>query len=650
MKQDKGITLITLLIIIIVLTVLTGTSINLLINDNKTIEKSESAKMGALRAEILDKIQNETKTAINEFGDYSQSLAINNLFKNYNENKIVELIVETNGRLGITFQEQGYEFKYFVSNRGEVTAVSEYAFEKENTQYAIKSKIYGEEKNAYELLAPVPLGFVASKIGAEITPEEFTANENDGMVNVTLIDVNGNLVSDKYYFGEDKIEHGLVIYEGEEEVYNLNEEELKKVQEERNQFVWIPVEEEDLNNMLVADESGDLYYIQEKELITMVDASGEEREAKLRTVVEPYFDYELVSLEDNKENGEDNKKEIEFLNEILEDELDKEVLIKRFNNILRRDFNNMIVSIKKYGGFFINRDFPKSSVVRINWMNWWKKQNNMNKENIYYNNEYFYTNTIYQTQYELIKKFTDKSVFLRTDNTYRYYYPYYGISNPYSSYIDTAKDATMVKNIKRLNYEYHIITQGMVVDNSKFEGEFELDSENKLTFSATNLNFAKNSAFSKFAIDKEESVIVNEKGDFIIEKIDYNIPYTSTFFATTQGTANNTWIDVDKIEGKINFKNNKITGKIFLKFYNDKRLSGTDELDTSKVLKELTKEFSGTIDFENKKFYGETNYTFVNVVYAGGKKSHKAGMNKIKLRHSWMGFSDASSRMTLYMK
>ena len=174
--------------------------------------------------------------------------------------------------------------------------------------------------------------------------------------------------------------------------YLYSKTELKKVQEERNQFVWIPVKEDDLNSLLVVDEkNGDLYYIKKRSHAVTVDNADKTKEAKKRSIVEPYFGYELVTMESNK----DNEKEVEFLKDLLKDDLNNEKLMNEFNVILRKDFNNMINSIKKYGGFYVSRDFSINK-KGVNWLNFWKIQNNRNKENVYYNNERFYTNTIYQ--------------------------------------------------------------------------------------------------------------------------------------------------------------------------------------------------------------------------------------------------------------
>ena len=434
MNKNKGITLIALIVTTAVLLILAGISINLAIGDNGTVSKTENARMESLRTQVLDMIQNETKTAINEFGEYSQILAITNLVENYDETEITELVVETNDRLGITFEEQENEFKYVVSNKGEVTAVSEYVYGKENTKYYEDEKIFelNDKTNidistAYDLLAPVPLGFVASKAGKELTPEENSINA-DGTVSVSIINENNEIVQDKYYYGEDKIEYGLVIYEGEKDINWSDEQQLNEAQTTRDQFVWIPVDEKELNSMLVTDEKGDLYF---EKIVYDDSLQYPDKEMKLR---EPA--HEILEFFNPDKQRED-------LNKIINTSDDKN---EEYNRMLRIDFNNLIKSIRKFGGFYIGRYETNSGSHDLNGNNkdeagvtrrahnvngsrndnffhyWYLLNNKWNKDNRYYNNNNILTTMNYALQQELVGKFVNNKVRKVNDDSYKYFY------------------------------------------------------------------------------------------------------------------------------------------------------------------------------------------------------------------------------------
>lgn len=410
MKKNKGITLIVLVITIIVMSILIGVSIRLVAGKKGLIARSKTTKEETLRQQALEVIEKEVRSSIDELGEYDINEAIENINSNYSE-RITELVQSTDKRIGLKFKHQDYEFSFVISNKGEVTAVSEYIYEKETS-----------EEDIYELLAPVPIGFVASDyIGTNDGEEEVVdvITKQKDETEEYIIDI-----AKLYYDGEDKIEYGLVIYEGDKKVDESNLSEAKTT---RNQFVWIPVKEEDLNSLLVADENGDLYYkyLEEYDLSLSHNKINKTIGGKYAIVIEPYFKFTYTNKEKEKENLKD------FINEISEERIEEE-----YNRILRNDFNNMINSIKKFGGFFVARyeasnygnDVIKGKDrwhIQVDWFDTWKILNNsINKENKYYNNKSFYTNMLYGVQMRLIANFIDKKVVLsnESDTGYKYFY------------------------------------------------------------------------------------------------------------------------------------------------------------------------------------------------------------------------------------
>ena len=145
--------------------------------------------------------------------------------------------------------------------------------------------------------------------------------------------------------GENEIDTGYVIYEGEEEVNDKNVEEAQKT---RNQYVWIPVP--DASTMYGADENGKKW----GKLYEFTTEIGENIDPE--TGAKPL-------------NWSEKSGIIQLASKInIEPEItsyDSDFRIKRFDiktdNLneflihLEQQFNSMIESIEKYGGFYIGR-------------------------------------------------------------------------------------------------------------------------------------------------------------------------------------------------------------------------------------------------------------------------------------------------------
>ena len=187
--------------------------------------------------------------------------------------------------------------------------------------------------------------------------------------------------------GENEIDTGYVIYEGTEEVNNDNVEEAQKT---RNQYVWIPVP--DASKMYGTDENG-------KKWGKLYDFTIDTGEG-----IDPVTGAKPLNW--SEENGV-----MKITNKNLNREPD---LIIRYNNYdtdsiiknlgkttheflvrLEQEFNDMINSIEKYGGFYIGRyetgDLGKEKVIikkgNINldnqsWYSMYKKCKELRDNNI----------------------------------------------------------------------------------------------------------------------------------------------------------------------------------------------------------------------------------------------------------------------------
>ena len=156
--------------------------------------------------------------------------------------------------------------------------------------------------------------------------------------------------------GENEIDTGYVIYEGEEEV---NDDNVKEAQKTRNQYVWIPVP--DASTMYGTDANG-------KKWGKLYDFTAETGEG-----INPMTGAKPLNWSESngimKINSNTSNREPDILsywnNSGRYTLLDEDSRLKASNidgktthdflNQLEKDFNNMINSVEKYGGFYIGR-------------------------------------------------------------------------------------------------------------------------------------------------------------------------------------------------------------------------------------------------------------------------------------------------------
>ena len=163
------------------------------------------------------------------------------------------------------------------------------------------------------ITVPVPKGYVASKVTEETT-----------------------------------VEDGFVIYEGEEEVNDTNKD---TAQTTRNQFVWVPVENP--SEMYGRDENckkwGKLYNFSSTG-ITPLNWTEKDGVMSITATsgIGSYREPDVVTGSDGTEYDADNTN-------LQQAGLDASATADTFKAQLETEFNNMIASVKKYGGFYIGR-------------------------------------------------------------------------------------------------------------------------------------------------------------------------------------------------------------------------------------------------------------------------------------------------------
>ena len=145
--------------------------------------------------------------------------------------------------------------------------------------------------------------------------------------------------------GETTVEDGFVIYEGEEEVNDTNKD---TAQTTRNQFVWVPVENP--SEMYGRDENckkwGNLYEFSSAGITPL---NWTERDGVMNiTSATSYREPDVVIGSDGTEYDADNTN-------LQQAGLDASATADTFKEQLENEFNSMIESVEKYGGFYIGR-------------------------------------------------------------------------------------------------------------------------------------------------------------------------------------------------------------------------------------------------------------------------------------------------------
>ena len=145
--------------------------------------------------------------------------------------------------------------------------------------------------------------------------------------------------------GETTVEDGFVIYEGEEEVNDTNKD---TAQTTRNQFVWVPVANP--SEMYGRDENckkwGKLYNFSSSG-ITARNWTEQDGVMSI-TSAKSYREPDVVT-------GSDGTKYDAVNSNLQQAGLDSSATADTFKAQLETEFNNMIASVEKYGGFYIGR-------------------------------------------------------------------------------------------------------------------------------------------------------------------------------------------------------------------------------------------------------------------------------------------------------
>ena len=337
--RQKGITLIALIVTIIVLIILAGIAISMLTGDNSILSNATEARDKTLEAQVHENIM------------LAYNAALIDKMKNYktDEQLLEQFDTELEkvygaGKVTITSNENGYTITidgvgtYRADSNGKITTTGTQSGGSGggNPPVAFVSKLSATEKTA-----------LTTNGIAEIT--ESSSLKNDTKVKAVLT---GNVVipTGFYYLG-GTLDSGVVISDNAND--NINNENVTGY-EKGNQFVWVPVSE--------------LFYdgtnADKKPMARVSTATGYTGTAENPNYEGVLYDNNLALRTDNSTNiqGQGGYREPDIVSSFDDGTTSGRTEITNTN--LQKAYNEMIDSVKTYGGFYIGRyEMGESSAV-----------------------------------------------------------------------------------------------------------------------------------------------------------------------------------------------------------------------------------------------------------------------------------------------
>ena len=282
---------------------------------------------------------------------------------------------------------------------------------KQTTQKQEKSK--NKAKINKKVVIPVSILLIVILI-ATVIVYAFVGKENSTVIQATKTTANAVNLEDNEYMhveedasgdkvpvpngyvgssvaGENEIDTGYVIYEGEEEVTDSN---VADAQKNRNQYVWIPVP--DISKFYGTDANGKKWG-KNYSFSSSTSSSYDEI-----TGTKPYNWSESNGV--MTISSKTNYREPDVVAKYSSTGYDMDSRLKtlgigaktthEFLNQLEKEFNNMVASVEKYGGFYIgryetgniNQDTPviqkgNTNISSQTWYNMYKRCKNIKGAN-----------------------------------------------------------------------------------------------------------------------------------------------------------------------------------------------------------------------------------------------------------------------------
>ena len=351
--KEKGITLVALVITIVILIILATVTINVAFGDGGLIDQAklaaektansiydEEASLANLTAYLNEQLGGGEIAPPDIPEDTEPPVITSFTETEVTVNSITVSVVATDNSGGALKYEYRKESEAFVEGGATyqftgLTADTEYTLEVRVTDEAglfdTETKTVSTAIQAPAEWDPTKVDPIKSADGVVVpVPKGFTASKATG---------------------ENEVNKGFVIYQGTDQV---NDENVDNAQESRNQFVWIPVNEENLNDMYqVTTATLSQSSRGEAETTTNVysklrwtSSAGAPGSANYR---EPDILTDTSNGDANKNNG------INLITSVFELTGNNASVLKQWAELLVEEYNEVYESVKKYDGFYIGR-------------------------------------------------------------------------------------------------------------------------------------------------------------------------------------------------------------------------------------------------------------------------------------------------------
>ena len=407
-KSMKGITLIALVITIIVLLILAGVSIATLTGENGILTRANDAKENTGLAEEREMVELSAQAALidNNGKEILEQYLDPELENNFGENKYSLEKGENNGEQGfiVTITDTGR--RYFISTSGKVDQMI--PGPKVSHTISPDTQVNEGEKITITINAEATEGEITKITKPDGTSVENTTTttyevedngeykfvveqSNGGKTTYTVEITNGKYVekfSDIYNSTQqytkngqtawipegfavgtsdtiNSIENGLVITDAIDENHNST----------GNEFVWIPVG--DINEMAQCSTAGGNCNLQlendqivckthsnNTKIVGKLYATSTGENFNVNTPNTTYTENSGFREPDTVSTYDGNETYLNIIKGILTSNTADYADITTLKNTMQEDYNTMIKSIEKYGGFYISRyEMSKSTTT-----------------------------------------------------------------------------------------------------------------------------------------------------------------------------------------------------------------------------------------------------------------------------------------------
>ena len=406
-KSMKGITLIALVITIIVLLILAGVSIATLTGENGILTRANDAKENTGLAEEREMVELSAQAALidNNGKEILEQYLDPELENNFGENKYSLEKGENNGEQGfiVTITDTGR--RYFISTSGKVDQMI--PGPKVSHTISPDTQVNEGEKITITINAEATEGEITKITKPDGTSVEYTTTtyeveengeykfvveqSNGGKTTYTVEITNGKYIekfSDIYgsttqytkngltaWIPEgfavgtsdtiNSIENGLVITDAIDENHNST----------GNEFVWIPVG--DINEMAQCSTAGGNCNLQlendqivckthsnNTKIVGKLYATSTGENFNVNTPNTTYTENSGFREPDTVSTYDGNETYLNIIKGILTSNTADYADITTLKNTMQEDYNTMIKSIEKYGGFYISRyEMSKSTTT-----------------------------------------------------------------------------------------------------------------------------------------------------------------------------------------------------------------------------------------------------------------------------------------------